>query len=478
MLTATTLREFIERLKSAGRYVRVNRPVALRHELAAVLGKTLNTSGQAAHFTNVGMGSTSVIGNVFGGRDKFAILLDQPASRLAEVYEPLWRYKPLAPNQVAKAPVQEIVHEGEVNAPAILPVPTHHALDGGPYITAALLLYRDPDHGAMNASFQRLQVLGGNELVIQALPAMNIFDAYQRAAKRGQELPLALAIGAEPALFMAGGIHIPAEADEYEFAGAVQERPLDVVPAKTIDLLVPANSEFIVECSISRTEERHEGPFGEMHRYYGGSSQKPLVRISAITHRPEPIYHTILSGNVEEHTVCALPREGRLLGHLRRITPEVKNVSFLPFFMRCVVSVGDCTEEEIDAVLEGIMEHTWARMGIVVNDDIDIDNAEDILWAIISRTDSEQDVRIEDFAVDMDLEDINFPPFASKRLLQNEPPPPDDVVASPFNLQALGEATRTRMAINAAVPKGARRWFQRSRLEGYEKIDLRDYLVE
>lgn len=476
MPTAGTLRELIERLKAAGCYAEVRRPVALRHELAAVLGKAVDATGQAVHFTNVGMGTTSVIGNVFGGRDKYAAIFDVPASGLADVYTRLWEAKPIPPQEVTSAPVQEVVHEGALNVFDILPAPTHYALDAGPFLTAALSIYRDPDSGAVNVAFNRVQVLGGNELSIQMVPTMHITDAFQRLAARGQDMPIVLAIGVEPAVFLAGGVHVPPEADEYGFAGAVQGRPLEVVAARTQELLAPANSEFVIEGVISHTEVRHDGPSGEMHRYHSAASPKPLLQVSAITHRADPIYHALLSGNAEEASVCALPIEARLLTYLRKVTPEVKAVSFLPFQMCCVVAVGDCSEGEIDAVLEEMMKHSWARMGIVVNDDINIDNPGDVLWAVISRTDAPRDYRIEDFDVDMNLEDRTFPPFASKRSLANEPPPPNDAVLGPYWFPAMGEATQLRVAINAAAPKQVRRWFQRSSLVDYEKINLRDYL--
>ncbi|MBI3092528.1 MAG: UbiD family decarboxylase [Candidatus Tectomicrobia bacterium] len=477
MLTATTFRDFLERLRAAGRCATVPRRVNPRQELAAVLHRALTTTGQAVHFTDVGIPGVTVAGNVFAGRDKYALLLGQPIEKLAETFERYWDFQPLEPRQVKRAASQEVVHEGEVDLPALLPVPTHYARDGGPFITAAVVLVRDPQGGAMNASFQRIMVHGGNKLGIQILPRMNLKAIHDRAVARRLDLPVALAIGAEPALFISGGIHIPEDADEYTFAGAVQEKPLEVVPAKTNGLLVPANSEIIVEGFISHREVREEGPFGEMHRYYGTRSPKPVITVTAITHRLQPIYHTLFSGNLEEHAVCALPREGAMLRHLRKISPEVKGASFLPYFMRCVVSVGNCDEPTLEKLLEGIMQHTWVRMGILVNDDIDIDNAEDILWAILTRTDPKRDFHFRQFDIDLALEDIHFPPFASKRMMLGQEPPPEDVVVSPFDLRFLGHDSQVRIAINAAVPAAARPWFRRAQVAGSKEVNLDDYLA-
>ncbi|NIO07519.1 MAG: UbiD family decarboxylase, partial [Deltaproteobacteria bacterium] len=140
-----------------------------------------------------------------------------------------------------------------------------------------------------------------NILGIQIVPRMDLDSIYQRAQDRNEPLEVAAVIGGNPWFFLAASTHIPLDADEYDFAGGLMGQALRLTACKTVDLAVPSDAEIVIEGLIPPDTLRPEGPMGEVHGYYGMKFPKPIIQVSAITHRRNPIFHTILSGTAEEH---------------------------------------------------------------------------------------------------------------------------------------------------------------------------------
>ena len=458
MTAIGTMRQFLRRLEQGGDLVRVKRKVSPLFEQTAILKKVMDSTGQTVLFENVGYRKFKIVGNIYGGRSKFAKLFGVPESDVRSHFEKLSKRKPIPPRIVQRAPVQEVVHSGGPNITDVLPVPWQYEKDRSRFITAGIIVARDPDTGVNNISFHRLMVNRDNILGIQIVPGMDLHFIYQHAQTRKKALEVAGVIGGNPWFFLAASSHIPLGADEYDFAGALRGEPLSLVACKTVDLAVPSNAEIVIEGRIPPDVLRPEGPMGEVHGYYGMEFPKPILEVSAITHRRDPFFHTILSGTVEEHVPLALPIEINILKAMRRIYKGVVDINVMPSLYRCVASVHNLPDYGVaKKLLRAMLGHPWVFLAILVNDDIDINNPEDVFWAITTRTDPESDIFAEQFRTDQKTDDRGIPPLPIKRPL---------------------EGVRHRLGINAAIDRRTIKNFDRSRVKAYDSLGLARLLAK
>jgi 2,5-furandicarboxylate decarboxylase 1 len=277
----------------------------------------------------------------------------------------------------------------------LLPVPLNYEKDVAPFLTSAVVVAKDPDTGIYNTSIHRIQLKEGNRHGIQLVPHQHLTQIQEKCESKGAPLEVAILDGTDPYLFIASTSKIPMDVDEYEYAGALKGRPLELIKCRTVDLEVPANTEIVMEGVIPPGVRESEGPMAEVLEYYGGESPKQVIDVKAIYHREAPIFQTILGGTIEEHALLGVPLEAELLVKLKRICPLVKDVSLLPFIFRCVVQVGDIPVNMRGVtknVLSSILSHPWTKMAIIVNDDIDINDPEDLLWALNTRVDYDRDL--------------------------------------------------------------------------------------
>lgn len=452
-----TMRNLLTRLEKRRDLVRVKRKVSPLFEQATILKKVMDTTGQTVLFENVSHENFKIVGNVYGGRRKFATLFNVAESEVRHYFEKLSRRKPIPPRIVKRASVHEVIQKDNPNVTDVLPVPWQYEKDRSRFITAGLIVTRDPDTGVHNISFQRLMVHRDNILGIQIVPRMDLDFIYKHAQARKQPLEVAVVIGGNPWFFLAASTHIPIDADEFDFAGGLQGSALNLVACKTVDLLVPSNAEIIIEGHIPCDTLRKEGPMGEVHGYYGMEFPKPIIEISAITHRRDPIFHTILSGAVEEHCPLALPIEATILKAMQRIHKDTTDISMMPSLYRCVASVRNLPDYSVaEKLLRAMLGHPWVFLAILVNDDIDIQNPIDVFWAITTRTNPEADILVEQFPTDTKTDDRGIPPTPIKRPLKG---------------------ARYRTGINAAIARKTIRSVERSRLKKYVSLDLAKYLV-
>jgi 2,5-furandicarboxylate decarboxylase 1 len=295
-----------------------------------------------------------------------------------------------------------------------------------------------------------------NILGIQIVPRMDLDLIYQRAQDRNEPLEVAAVIGGNPWFFLAASTHIPLDADEYDFAGGLRGEALRLIACKTVDLAVPSDAEIVIEGRIPPNTLRSEGPMGEVHGYYGTKFPKPIIEVSAITHRRDPIFHTILSGTVEEHVPLALPIEATILKAMRRIHRGVVDINIMPSLYRCVASVRNLPDYGVaEKLLHAMLGHPWVFLAILVNDDIDIHNPDEVFWAITTRTNPEVDIFVDQFPTDTKTDDRGIPPTPIKRPLHG---------------------ARHRTGINAAIDRRTVKNFDRSRVKNYHSLKLEKFL--
>ena len=370
----------------------VARPgMGLSHEIVA-LAKRLQTSS-ALLCPNPDGHDIPVVANLLCDRSWFAEALGVEESDLLERYRAAAE-RPLPSREVTAAPVHEVVHE-DVDIRRLLPVPTHNEQDSGPYITAGLLIARNPKTGQQNVTIHRCQVSGPNRIGVLLLPRHTL--AFQRMAEEAQEaLQVAIVIGVDPLTLLASQAIAPLGQDELEIAGALHGMPLPVVKCRTSEVRVPAEAEIVLEGRILPKLREPEGPFGEFPQYYGPRQDQHVIEIDLITHRRHPIFHTILGGGLEHLLLGAVPREATLLSHLKRSFPNVRDVHLSRGGVcryQLVVQLDKRSEGEAKNLILGAFGgHYDVKQVVVVDTDVDIRDANDVQWAISTRFQADQDL--------------------------------------------------------------------------------------
>ena len=389
-----TLRDWLVHLAKTGRVATIDKPVALEHELAAI-AKRLD-GAQSAFFTKPGRHDVPVVSGFMSKRAWIAEAMGIEESDL------LARFRSAAEKPVASklldrvdAACQEVVHTSSIDLHALLPIPTHSEHDNGPYITAGLVIARNPRTGVQNVSINRIQVHGPDRMAILLLPRH--LYAFQKAAEEaGDALDVAVAIGVDPLTMLASQAITPIDHDELEIAGALHGAPLPVVKCVTNDVHVPAFAEIVIEGRILPNVREPEGPFGEFPKYYSAKEAREVIEVTAVTHRSDPIFHTIVPAEMEHLLLGAIPREATLLAHLQRSHPGVKDVH---------LSVGGVCRyhlwvqfdkkregEAKNVILCAFGAHYDIKQVVVVDTDVDVHDPAEIEWAIATRFQADRDL--------------------------------------------------------------------------------------
>jgi 2,5-furandicarboxylate decarboxylase 1 len=385
------LRSWLQRLVTTDRLVVAREGVSLIDELAAV-SKKLELE-QSVLFPAPGGHSIPVVANLFADRNWIADSLHVPADQLLSRFQHAVRH-PLPWVEVPTAPVHEIIHR-EVDLLRQLPIPKHNEHDSGPYITAALLIARNPKTGIQNVSIHRCQVSGPDRIGVLLLPR-HTKHYFRMAEEAGEALEIALVIGVHPACILASQAIAALDCDEMEIAGALLGQAVEMVKCRTNRVRVPAHAEIVIEGRILPKVREPEGPFGEFPQYYGPRADREVIQVDAITHRKNPIFHTIVGGGVEHLLLGAIPREATLLDHLQRSFPSVRDVR-LPRGGTCryhlAVKIDKTSAGEPKNIIMGAFGgHYDLKQVVVVDMDVDIDDPTEIEWAIATRFQADRDL--------------------------------------------------------------------------------------
>ncbi|MEW6276375.1 MAG: UbiD family decarboxylase [Bacillota bacterium] len=446
-MTFTSLRHWLSEIEKRGLLKQVNRRVSLKYELAAV-GKKAD-GRYALRFNNVEKATMPVVTGILGSRELIALAMGVTREKVLDHFA----RAQANPGQCVlvsadDAPVKEkVTHRVDLGS---LPAPIHHEKDGGPYLTAGVLVAKDPVTGVRNVSIHRLQVLGPNRLGILILPR-HLFQFFRAAEAAGRPLEVAVAIGLDPLLLLASQALTPPGCDEFTIAGALYGRPLELVKCETVDLEVPARAEIVLEGRLLPGVREMEGPFGEYPKYYGPASPRPVVEVTAMSSCRDPIYHTIIPATMEHLLLGAIPRESGLLQIIRNAVPNVVNVHLTPgggCRYHVVVSIDKQNEGEAkNAIFAALSSSQEIKHVVVVDKDVDIFNSVDVEWAVATRCQAGRDV------------------FIIERALGNRLDPSSD------------DGLSDKMGIDATIPLNAESGrFEKIRIPGEDAIKLEDYI--
>jgi 2,5-furandicarboxylate decarboxylase 1 len=350
-------------------------------------------------FTNVAGSELSCVANLLATHDRMALALNCSVDELTRDSGALNNRPPQRPVEVPAedAPVKAVVWRGEQVDLGKLPIPVHNELDGGPFLTAAATVMRDPDSGRINAGIYRHHVYDDRHIGVWFFGSHHGGTIHRRYAERGEPTPVAIVIGHHPAVLMGAVSRVSGIGGEYEAAGALLGEPLELVRAETSDLLVPARAEVVLEGVILPGETREEGPFAEWPGHYVGGGPKPVIRIDAVTMREDAIFQDIQASGQEHRLMGALPRITSIHRNVSQVIPGLVSVN-VPVYARMHCYLAIRKEQDNDPVRAAFAafntEPENLRMVVVVDEDIDVYDEREVAWAIGTRMDAAQDLQI------------------------------------------------------------------------------------
>jgi 2,5-furandicarboxylate decarboxylase 1 len=387
------LRGWLQQLAATNRLAVAREGISLTDELAAVAKKLELES--AVMFPSPDRHAIPVVANLFADRSWIADSLGVPVNELLSRFQNAVRH-PLPWVEVNTTPVQEVVHR-DVDLLRLLPIPKHNEHDSGPYITAALLIARNPQTGVQNVSIHRCQVSGPDRIGVLLLPR-HTRHYFRIAEQAGEALEIALVIGVHPACILASQAIAALDEDEMKIAGALLGRPVEMVKCRSNRVRVPAHAEIVIEGRILPKVREPEGPFGEFPQYYGSRANREVIQVDAITHRNKPIFHTIVGGGMEHLLLGGTPREASLLEHLQRSFASVRDVRLTrggTCRYHLVVKIDKASDGEPKNIIMGAFGgHYDVKQVVVVDMDVDIDNPNEIEWAVATRFQADRDLVI------------------------------------------------------------------------------------
>ena len=423
------LRAFIGAIDDAGDLVRVEQPVSVDKEITEVADRCMKSArgGPALLFTKPtltsgGRSRYPVAINLFGSERRMSLALgvdclDHVGARISElvalkVPEGLLGKLAMLPRlaEVAKfpprtvggrAPCQDTVVQGGDVDLAQFPVPICWPEDGGPYITLGGVITKNPVSGVRNVGMYRVQVLGKNELAMH-WQRHKVGAAHWRAmAERGETMPVAIALGGDPASIYAASAPLPPTIDEFLFAGFLRGEPVRLAKAVTSDLEVPAEAEFVIEGHIDPREELVlEGPFGDHTGFYSLADYYPKVHVTAVTWRRDPIWpHTIVGRPPMEDFYLGHATERIFLPLLRLTIPEIVDLHMPAegiFHNLVFVSIDKQYPGQAYKVMNGLWGQglmSLAKVIVVVDKDVNVRDTKEAWWVALNHIDPERDVR-------------------------------------------------------------------------------------
>jgi 2,5-furandicarboxylate decarboxylase 1 len=386
-----TLRDWLDHLAARDRLAVVKPGLGLRFELAAV-AKRLDGL-RATLFPRPDGHAIPVVSGLVSDRGWMAEAMGvEPGEVLTRFQDAT--LNPIAWRETASAAAQEVVHR-EIDLARLLPLPVHNEHDSGPYVTAGLMITRNPRTGKQNVSIHRCQLSGPNRLGVLLLPR-HAHMFLEMAEQGGGALEAAIVVGIDPLTLLASQAIVAIDVDELEIAGALHRRPLSVVKCLTSELRVPAEAEVVIEGRFLPGVRELEGPFGEFPQYYGERAERHVMEIDVVTHRKDAIFHTIVGGGLEHLLLGAIPREASMLVHLQRSFPNVRDVHLAKGGVcryHLYVQIRKRQEGEAKNIMLGAFAgHYDVKHVIVVDEDVDIHNSDEVEWAVATRFQADRDL--------------------------------------------------------------------------------------
>ncbi|HEY6527469.1 MAG TPA: 4-hydroxy-3-polyprenylbenzoate decarboxylase [Cellvibrionaceae bacterium] len=426
-MSASDLREFIKQLEGLGQLKRIRQSISPVLEMTEIADRTLKAGGPALLFENPKGFNIPVLANLFGTPERVALGMGQTSvAALKEVGELLaflkepeppkglkdaWSKLPLfkqvlnmAAKEISSAPCQEVVHEGTAVDLTQLPIQTCWPGDVAPLVTWPLVITRGPHKERQNLGIYRMQLIGSNKLIMRWLShrggALD-FREWQ-IAHPGENFPVSVALGADPATILGAVTPVPDTLSEYAFAGLLRGSKTQVVKSLTNSLQVPASAEFILEGYIAPGEMAEEGPFGDHTGYYNEVERFPVFTVTTLTHRKNPIYHSTYTGRPpDEPAILGVALNEVFVPLIKKQFPEIVDFYLPPegcSYRMAVVSIKKQYPGHAKRIMLGVWSYLrqfmYTKFVVITDDDINVRSWPDVIWAITTRMDPSRDTTL------------------------------------------------------------------------------------
>lgn len=427
------MREFLTVFEEEFNVVTIAKKISTKYEASKILKEH---DKDLVIFENVEGSDMRVISGICNTREKIArslsVKVPEISSRIIGAME--------NPLEISK--IQNIKDHFDVSKEADLrelPILTYYRNDAGPYITAGVIIAKDPETGVRNASIHRMLVSAPDRLGVRIVPR-NLYTYHQRAEQMDQPLEVAIAIGMHPATLLASCTSIPITADELEVANNFHQGQMKLIKCETVDLEVP-ECEILLEGKLLPHERAKEGPFVDLTDTYDVVRNEPVIKLDRMHYKKDPLYHAIMPAGFEHKLLQGLPQEPRIYKIVQNTVPTVKNVVLTEggcCWLHAAISIQKQTSGDGKNVLmAALTAHPSLKHCVVVDEDIDVFKSDDIEYAIATRVKGDEDILIVPGARGSSL----------------------DPVATP-------EGTTTKVGVDATKPLDRKEKFERvSRME-------------
>jgi 4-hydroxy-3-polyprenylbenzoate decarboxylase len=429
------LRDFIDQLEKMGELKRISMPVSPHLEMTEICDRVLRQGGPAILFENPTGFNTPVLGNLFGTVRRVALGMGQDVATEAEAlaklrevgkvlsvlkepeppkgFKDAWEKLPLlkqvltmSPKQVSSAPCQDVVLEGKGVDLSRLPIQHCWPGDVAPLVTWGLTVTRGPNKTRQNLGIYRQQVLGPNKLIMRWLAhrggALDFRD--HQLANPGQPFPVAVVLGCDPATILGAVTPVPDTLSEYQFAGLLRGKKTELVRCLGSTLQVPASAEIVLEGVLNPGETALEGPYGDHTGYYNEQAEFPVFTVERMTMRKNPIYHSTYTGKPpDEPAMLGVALNEVFVPLLQKQFPEITDFYLPPegcSYRLAVVSIRKQYAGHARRVMMGVWsflrQFMYTKFIIVVDDDVNIRDWKEVIWAMTTRMDATRDTMLVD----------------------------------------------------------------------------------
>jgi UbiD family decarboxylase len=437
------MRKFVENIIEQKQMSLVDREVNPRHELPAVTKAVQNNGENAVLFNNVSGTNFPVVSNLYGSHKRICEIIGAAEDGFCK------RWKEINQTPIEHEIYENIEMPGDIISGKLsdLPLITYHEKDAGPYFTSTIFLAKEPDTGVPNLSFHRSMFVSDDEIRCRLGASHDLAKYQKKAEERNEPLEVAILIGTSPEIFLAACANLPYDENELEVAAKVAGAPLKMRPCKSIDLMVPADTEIVIEGRILPNKTGPEAPFGEFMGNYVPQVESPIFEVTDVNWRKDAYFHSLNCGSNEDLRPLETMFAARVYDHVSRVVPGIIDVSTRP---NCLISIIKLKKQYEghgkQALLAAIGSNMdYNKVVIAVDDDVDIQNIEDVMWAYLVRGRADKRAFI--------IEDV--PGFYRDEFKDHW----------------------GRLAIDATMPWGREKEFERKSIPGENDIDLSKYLV-
>ncbi|MEW6215544.1 MAG: menaquinone biosynthesis decarboxylase [Nitrospirota bacterium] len=434
------LREFIDFLDDKGELVRIKAEVDPILEVTEIVDRISKKGGPALLFEKVKGSQIPLLINIFGSYQRiswalgvndfsvisqrfsslFKIDFDLKFRQKIEFLHGLYKLSNSKPREVKKAPCQEVVKEDDFSL-LDYPILKCWPEDGGRFITLPLVITKDPESGKQNMGMYRLQVFDEKTTGMHWHTHHDGAVNYRKAAKYGKRMEVAVVLGGDPITIYSATAPLPYGIEELFFAGFLRGKPVEVVKAKTVDILIPARAEIILEGYVEIGEERIEGPFGDHTGYYSIAANYPVFRVTCITQRKAPIYPATIVGKPPmEDCYLGKATERMFLPFIKMQFPEIVDIN-LPVegvFHNCaLISIKKSYPMHARKVMNaiwGLGQMMFTKFIIVFDEEVNVQNPSEVVWKAFNNVDPSRDILVVEGPLDVLDHSSNKPIYGAK----------------------------------------------------------------